>query len=51
MRAEVSVLGFASRTLRNIQASGNTLMADYFETEDRIRASGLRHVLFRNALY
>lgn len=51
VRTGVSVFGFASRTLRDIQASGNTLMADYFETEDRIRASGLRHVLFRNALY
>jgi NAD(P)H dehydrogenase (quinone) len=26
-------------------------MGDYFETEDRIRRSGLPHLLFRNALY
>lgn len=51
VRAEVELIGFASRALRDIQASENTLMGDYFETEDRIRRSGLRHVLFRNALY
>jgi NAD(P)H dehydrogenase (quinone) len=51
VRARVDLIGFASRTLRNIRASDNTLMGDYFETEDRIRSSGLPHVLFRNALY
>lgn len=50
-RAGVELIGFASRTLRDIRASENTLMGDYFETENRIRASGLPHVLFRNALY
>lgn len=50
-RAGIAFLGFASRSLRDIQGSENTLMADYFETEDRIRSSGLSHVLFRNALY
>lgn len=49
--AEVALLGFASRSLRNIEGSENGLMSDYFETEDRIRRSGLTHVLFRNALY
>lgn len=49
--AGVSLFGFASRSLRDIGASENTLMGDYFETEERIRRSGLPHLLFRNALY
>ncbi len=51
VRAGVELLGFASRALRDTEASRNGLMGDYLETEDRIRASGLRHVMFRNALY
>lgn len=51
VRAGVGLIGFASRSLRNVHASENTLMGDYFQTEDRIRRSGLPHVLFRNALY
>lgn len=51
VRARVELMGFANRTLRDINGSGNTLMGDYFETEDHIRRSGLPHVLFRNALY
>jgi NAD(P)H dehydrogenase (quinone) len=51
VRAGVGLIGFASRSLRDVHASANTLMGDYFETEDRIRRSGLPHVLFRNALY
>lgn len=50
-RAGVGLIGFASRSLRDVHASENTLMRDYFETEERIRSSGLPHVLFRNALY
>jgi NAD(P)H dehydrogenase (quinone) len=50
-QAGVSFLGFASRSLRDVHASANTLMGDYFETEDRVRRSGLPHVFFRNALY
>ena len=51
VRAGVALIGFASRSLRDVQASKNSLMGHYFETEDRIRRSGLSHVLFRNALY
>jgi NAD(P)H dehydrogenase (quinone) len=51
VQAGVALIGFASRSLRDVQASKNSLMGDYFETEDRIRRSGLPHVLFRNALY
>jgi NAD(P)H dehydrogenase (quinone) len=50
-RAGVGLIGFASRSLRDISASENTLMGDYFDTEDRIRRSGLPCLLFRNALY
>lgn len=50
-RAGVAFIGFASRSMRDVHASENTLMGDYFETEDRIRRSGLAHVFFRNALY
>lgn len=51
VRAGVDLLGFASRALRDTDVSGNGLMSDYPETERRILASGLRHVVFRNALY
>lgn len=51
VRAGVELIVFASRSLRDVHGSENTLMGDYFETEDRIRRSGLPHVLFRNALY
>lgn len=50
-RAGVAFIGFASRAMRDVHSSQNNLMGDYFETEDRIRRSGLPHVLFRNALY
>jgi NAD(P)H dehydrogenase (quinone) len=50
-RAGVRLFGFASRSLRNIHTSKNTLMGDYFETEERIRRSELPHLFFRNALY
>ena len=51
VRAGVAAIGFASRSLRDVHGSANSLMGDYLETEDRIRRSGLNHVLFRNALY
>ena len=51
VRAGVGLLGFASRSLRDVRASVNALMGDYAETEERIAASGLGHVVFRNALY
>lgn len=37
--------------MRDVEGSRNDLLGDYFETEDRVRASGLPYVLFRNALY
>lgn len=51
VRAGVALIGFASRSLRDVHASENALMGHYFQTEERIRRSGLPHVLFRKALY
>ncbi len=51
VRAQVRLFGFASRSLRDVATSANGLMADYVATEERVRASGLTHLLFRNALY
>lgn len=51
LHADVALLGFASRALRDITSSRNDLMGAYFQTEDRIKASGVPYVLFRNALY
>jgi len=49
--AGVSVFGFTSRALTNIESSRNQLMRDYFDTEQLIQRSGLRSLIFRNALY
>jgi NAD(P)H dehydrogenase (quinone) len=49
--AGVGLLGFTSRSLGDIEASQNAMMCDYFETEALIRQSGLRAVIFRNAVY
>jgi NAD(P)H dehydrogenase (quinone) len=49
--AGVTLLGFTSRSLNDMAGSRNAMMRDYFETEDRIRASGVPAVIFRNALY
>ncbi len=49
--AGVKLLGFTSRSLRDMAGPGNAMMRDYFETEARIRESGVPAVIFRNALY
>jgi NAD(P)H dehydrogenase (quinone) len=49
--ANVELLGFTSRSLRNADSSRNTMLRDYFETEARLRESGVPAVIFRNALY
>jgi NAD(P)H dehydrogenase (quinone) len=49
--AGVSVFGFTSRSLTGIGSSRNQLMRDYFDTEQLIQRSGLRSLIFRNALY
>lgn len=47
----VELLGFTSRSLRDIPGSRNIMLHDYFETEARIRESGVPAVIFRDALY
>jgi NAD(P)H dehydrogenase (quinone) len=49
--ADVELLGFTSRSLGDMTGSQNAMMRDYFETEERIRQSGVPAVIFRNALY
>lgn len=49
--AGAGLLGFTSRSLKDMEASQNAMMRDYFETEARIRHSGVPAVIFRNALY
>lgn len=49
--AGVELLGFTSRSLRDADSSRNTMLRDYFETEARIRESGVPALIFRNALY
>jgi NAD(P)H dehydrogenase (quinone) len=49
--AGVKLLGFTSRSLNDMEGSRNAMMRDYFETEERIRQSGVPAVIFRNALY
>lgn len=49
--AEIELLGFTSRSLKDIEGSENVMLRDYFETEAQIRASGLPWLIFRNALY
>jgi NAD(P)H dehydrogenase (quinone) len=49
--AGVELLGFTSRSLNHMEGSQNAMMRDYFETEARIRESGVPAVIFRNALY
>lgn len=50
-KAGVELFAFASRALRDVTSSVNSLMAEYFDTEQRIRQSGLPYAFFRNALY
>jgi len=49
--AGVQLLGFTSRSLHDIHSSQNLMLRDYFETEARIRESGLPAIIFRNAQY
>jgi len=49
--AGVSVFGFTSRSLTDIESSRNQLMRDYSGTEQLIQRSGLQSLIFRNALY
>jgi NAD(P)H dehydrogenase (quinone) len=44
-------IAYTSRSLKDRTILANKLMLDHFETEDYIKTSGLKHTIFRNALY
>ena len=50
-RTGVKNIAYTSRCLRDRSALANKLMVEHFQTEDYILASGLNHIIFRNALY
>jgi NAD(P)H dehydrogenase (quinone) len=47
----VTRIAYTSRCLRDRNTLANKLMTEHFETEDHIRASGLKYTFFRNVLY
>lgn len=47
----VKNIAYTSRSLRDRTTLSNKLMLEHFATEDYIKASGLKYILFRNALY
>ena len=49
--AGVKLIAYTGRALRDPASSENNLMAGHFGTEDLLRASGIAHIVFRNALY
>lgn len=47
----VKCIAYTSRSLRDRSSLANKLMVEHFETEDYIKASGLKYTIFRNILY
>jgi NAD(P)H dehydrogenase (quinone) len=47
----VKQIAYTSRCLRDRHTLANQLMVEHFETEDYIKASGLKYTFFRNVLY
>ncbi|MEO5909251.1 MAG: SDR family oxidoreductase [Pelobium sp.] len=47
----VENIAYTSRALKDRTTLANKLMLEHFETEDYIKESGLKYILFRNALY
>jgi NAD(P)H dehydrogenase (quinone) len=47
----VKCIAYTSRCLRDRNSLINQLMVQHFETEDYIKASGLKYTFFRNILY
>ncbi len=47
----VKHIAYTSRCLRDRNALANELMVEHFQTEDYIKASGLKYTFFRNILY
>ena len=50
-QAGVSQIAYTGRSLQNRETLANKLMEEHFLTEDLIKASGLKYILFQNALY
>lgn len=50
-KAGVELIAYTSRSLKNIDTLTNQLMKRHFETEDYIKESGMKYLLFCNALY
>jgi NAD(P)H dehydrogenase (quinone) len=44
-------IAYTSRSLRDRNTLANKLMTEHFQTEDYIKASGLKYTFFRNILY
>lgn len=51
MKKGVKCIAYTSRSLRDRTTLVNKLMVRHFETEDYIKASGLKYTFFRNILY
>lgn len=47
----VTSIAYTSRSLKNRATLFNKLMEEHFATEDYIQASGLKYIIFQNALY
>jgi NAD(P)H dehydrogenase (quinone) len=47
----VKCIAYTSRSLRDRASLANKLMVEHFDTEDYIKASGLKYTFFRNILY
>jgi NAD(P)H dehydrogenase (quinone) len=47
----VKCIAYTSRCMHDRNSLANKLMVEHFETEDHIKASGLKYIFFRNILY
>lgn len=47
----VTSIAYTSRSLKDRATLTNTLMEEHFATEDYIKQSGLKYIIFQNALY
>ena len=50
-RTGVKNIAYTSRSLKDRHTLVNKMMGEHFETEDYIKASGLKYIIFKNALY
>jgi len=50
-KSGVQCIAYTSRSLKDWASLSNKLMFDHFNTEDYIKESGLKYIIFQNALY